>query len=186
MQKERTLQLFNQFLHAHGLNYTVHYYHVFINPDQQIFGHMPDNHRLNFVSATHLIKNISNVPNFFPHNHLVKALMDRHIKQSQYEKPIQLSFEECRKGILCECGLYFLQKQTLRKITCLCGKTYSVDEVMERAVKEISLFFNDKPLTVRQIHLWSDGLLHKKTISRYLDRNFTKHNETKGRFYTCN
>ncbi|TDM07681.1 nuclease-related domain-containing protein [Macrococcus lamae] len=183
LQKDRTPKLINEFLKKHQLNYTWHYYHVFINPEQQVYGVQQVDHCFHYYTAISLLRQTSAVPCFYPHDHLHDILIKEHIVKSRHEKDYSIEFKDCGKGVLCECGTRFLEKCSNRLYTCHCGKHYSADKYLKLAAAELELLFPDQPLNVRHMMIWTENSVSRKTVSRFLSKSYQKIGQKKGTHY---
>ncbi|TDM15842.1 nuclease-related domain-containing protein [Macrococcus bovicus] len=184
LQKVRTQKLMARFLDYHQLNYKVHYFHVFINPAQRVYGVQKNNNCLSYFDSISLISQLSKVPNFYSHEQLQSILLQEHMLSSRHSKCPALHFNEAKKGVLCLCEQDFIQRMTERQFKCSCGKVYTSEDYLKLAVEELRRLFNDESFTVQRVHEWIDGNLDKRTVRRFLCKYFVKRSNCKGAYYT--
>ncbi|MDQ1000036.1 hypothetical protein QFZ28_000436 [Neobacillus niacini] len=101
---------------------------------------------------------------------LAEQLNARHIVESPYKRLPPYTYEQLKKGISCPHDQTFFTDETL--ICTKCGCVEAAESAVLRSVKEFTLLFPDRMITVNAIHDWCGGLKSKKAIRRVLSKYF--------------
>lgn len=116
--------------------------------------------------------------------HLAKVLVDQKMEKSSFETIPEYEYSQLKKGITCKYCSKFMQLYSRSKLKCKgCDSKQSTDSSVIRNIKEFSLLFPHKKITVNNIYLWCDMIISKKVIRRILQQNLKLVNKTRYSYY---
>lgn len=118
------------------------------------------------------------------HDALAEKLKVAHIKQSRHEYIPIYEYDKLRKGVFCiKCGSKMEKKDYLGLNCNSCKKKVQTEIALEWTLEEFQLLFPNKPLTTDTAYEWTDKIVSKSTIRRFLTKNYERRNKSKGTFY---
>jgi len=174
-QLKRTEFLLRQLIHQLGYSITIIPHVVFINPEFILYQaslHLPyiyPNQLNRYVKL--LEKNRSQVKKQYAL--LAEKLIALHMEDSSYRRMPSYTYEELKKGILCEkCNSLFISTERAMIKCNVCGYTESLELAVLRSVKEFKLLFPERKITTKEIYDWcliSGGM---RRIKRILDKHY--------------
>ncbi|MEK4971966.1 nuclease-related domain-containing protein [Niallia sp. FSL R7-0648] len=174
-QLKRTDSLLRQLVHQLGYSITIIPHVVFINPEFILYQaplHLPciyPNQLNRYVKL--LEKNKSQVKK--QHAVFAEKLIALHMDESPYRRIPSYTYEELKKGILCDkCNSLFISTESAMIKCDVCGYTESLELAVLRSVKEFKLLFPERKITTKEIHDWcliSGGM---RRIKRILDKHY--------------
>lgn len=121
------------------------------------------------------------------HMQLAKKLCDISEQTEPYTKGIpKYTFEECKKGVVCEkCGCFILEIQFKNKVcTCLeCGHQELVTKALSRHIREYHLLFPLRRMNISGIYEWCGGVFSERKIRAALQKEYQAVSAGKYRHY---
>lgn len=177
IQVERNESLIRRFIQDLGMNFTVVYYLVFINPEFALYNAPKDKRIILPTQLNRFMKKFSSKNPKTKERHLnfAKQLVSEHITHPPpfMELP-KYSYEGLEKGVFCGAsGSPLFEIPQKRLLVCKdCGQMESVDAALMRCIEEFKLLFPERKITTNDIYEWCNGVASRKTIRRILLKNF--------------
>src|SRR5690625_1385339 len=142
IQLARSESLLRQLIHQLGFKFEVKSHLVFINPEFALFQAPMNLPIILYAQLNRFIKKINSnllIPKE-SHSKLANLLVSKHIEKSSYEKIPKYSYNELKKGIVCEICSTFLSVSTRMSLKCSnCGSTEHFEQAIMRSVVEFRL-----------------------------------------------
>ncbi|WP_416147756.1 nuclease-related domain-containing protein [Salipaludibacillus sp. HK11] len=119
--------------------------------------------------------NVSNNPKVTQrHFDLATKILASQIEESPYKRLPEYHFDTLKKGVTCSRCKSFMSSQK-RKFVCeACGRSEFKNIGIERSVTEFQQLFPDRQITTKLIMDWINLKASKKTVRKFLMRNFNK------------
>jgi hypothetical protein len=187
LQMARAESLLRQVTEHIGFRYPVESYLLFINPEFHLDN--PPGKTNSIVYPAQLNRFIRRIQNRSlniskPEIRLAEKLLSLHKEESEHSRIPEYSFEELRKGIICnECGDFnqFLNHSTL---TCTaCGNREKCQNAILRTIEEFKLLFPELKVKANTIFEFCEIIGSKRTITRVLCKNFKRVGHGKYSYY---
>lgn len=171
-QLERCETLLIRFLHDLGFHFPIESYLIFINPEFHLYTTSIHPEIIFPTQLNRFLEKLNANPVKLNKKHfqLAEQLNARNIVESHYKRLPPYTYEHLKKGIICPNDKSFYTDETL--ICKKCGCIEDVEAAVLRSVKEFTLLFPDKKITTDSIHDWCSIIKSKKTIRRFLAKNF--------------
>ena len=174
-QVKRAETLLQQYLKKNGFYFRIVPYLVFINPKFFLY-HAPQNDSIIFPphlsSFMEKLNSKTSNPNGKQQKLADKMIAD-HIIESPYPKLPHYEYHSLEKGLTCAiCNSFFISCDD-RKAKCdQCGFVEEIELAVVRSVEEFKLLFPDLKITTNIIHDWCRVVESRKTIRKFLKKNY--------------
>jgi len=175
-QLKRTESSLRQLMHQLGYSIPIIPHVVFVNPEftlHQAPLHLPCIYppQLNrYVKSVE--KNITKVKKQYIS--LAEKLIALHLDESPYRRVPSYTYDELKKGILCDTCSSLIISTERSLIKCdACGYTESLEEAVLRSVEEFKLLFPERKIMTKEIYDWCLISGDKRRIKRILDKQYT-------------
>lgn len=171
-QLERCETLLKKLLHELGYDFTVESYLIFNNPEFHLYTTSINPAIIFPTQLNRFLKKLNTRPVKLNKKHfkLAEQINARHIVESPYKRLPPYTYEQLKKGILCpNCKTFFLDESL---VCTKCGCIVETEEAILRSVREFTLLFPDKMITVDSIFDWCGKIKSKKAIRRVLSKFF--------------
>ncbi|MEH7749002.1 nuclease-related domain-containing protein [Neobacillus drentensis] len=187
-QLKRTQFLFSQLLQNLGYNIPIEGSVVFINPEFTLYEAPPNKPFVFPTQLNQLIKKLEKVPAKLTNRHfkLADKLVSLHQIESPYTRLPPYDYNQQKKGITCaKCNSFNVTFSTgARKVFCdICKCEEGIESAILRNVEEIKLLFPDIKITTNLVYEWCSGVVAKKTIKKYLKKNYQSIGNKKYTYY---
>lgn len=175
LQLDRCSSLLRQLLQNLGFPIPFESWVVHINPEFSLYQAPRDQQIILPTQVKRHLNKMNTTPSKLTskHERLADKLVSLHIDKSPYSILPAYSYEQLKKGIVCEvCHSFMI---FLRGKYCVCGECGHEEEVESavlRNVAELRLLFPDRKITTSIIHEWCQVVECKRRINRILERNF--------------
>ncbi|WP_163582665.1 nuclease-related domain-containing protein [Gracilibacillus saliphilus] len=176
LQLKRSETLMRQVLQELHADIQIECYDVFVNPEFTLY-QAPMNKQLILpTQLPQLMRDLATKPPATASQQLLaKQLIARDIGKYQYPKIPKYRYHQFKKGFRCsKCYKLSVYIEGRNCICTNCQQMESIQHALMRTVKELLLLFPDKKLTTNLIYDWCGKGYSKKSIQRFLDRNFQK------------
>ncbi|MEC1521876.1 nuclease-related domain-containing protein [Neobacillus niacini] len=185
-QLERCETLLQKLLLKLGHHYKIESYLIFNNPEFHLNTTSINPAIIFPTQLNRFLKKLNQRPVKLNKKYyqLAQQLVDHHQEESPYTRLPEYSYEKLQKGIICSknCNTFFTDERMICK---KCGCKEEVDAAVLRSVKEFTLLFPDKKITVDSIHDWCGGLKSKKAVRRILSKYFVLVGKARASHYVC-
>jgi Nuclease-related domain len=171
-QLERCETLLQRLLLDLGFTIPIESYLIFINPEFHLYTTSSYPAIIFPTQLNRFLKKLNTRPVKLNKRHyqIAEQLNARHILESPYERLPPYTYELLKKGIPCtNCKTFFSDESLICK---KCGGIEGTEQAILRCVKEFTLLFPDKMITVASIFDWCGGIKSKKAIRRVLTKFF--------------
>jgi hypothetical protein len=174
-QVKRAETLLQQYLKKNGFHFRILPYLVFIHPKFFLY-QAPQNDTIIFTpQLSSFMEKLNSKPSNL--NGMQLKLADKlkadHIIEPPYSKLPPYKFHSLQKGITCAICNSFCITCGERKVRCNhCGFEEDVESAVLRSVEELRLLFPDIKITTNIIHDWCKVVESRKTIRKFLKKNF--------------
>jgi hypothetical protein len=187
-QLKRTKFLLRQLLNNLGFNVPIEGSVVFINPEFTLYHAPPNEPYILPTQLNKLIKKLEKLPAKLTNRHIKIAdtLASLHQIESPYARLQTYDYSQLPKGITCvTCNSFKVTFHAgARKVVCdYCGCEEGLESAVLRNVEEIKLLFPDKKITTTLVLEWCGGIGSKKTINKYLKKNYRSMGKKKYTYY---
>jgi Nuclease-related domain len=185
-QLERCETLLTKLLLKLGHHYRIESYLIFNNPEFHLNTTSINPAIIFPTQLNRFLKKLNQRPIKLNKKYyqLAQQLVDHHQEESPYTRLPEYSYEKLKKGIICpnNCNTFLSDERLICK---KCGCKGEVDAAILRSVKEFSLLFPNKKITVDSIHDWCGGLKSKKAVRRVLSKYFVLVGKARASHYVC-
>ncbi|QGH33084.1 NERD domain-containing protein [Gracilibacillus salitolerans] len=174
LQLKRNETLMRQILLELNVDLAVDSYDVFINPEFTLY-QAPVNKQLIFpTQIPKFIKELVAKPPITSLQHsLAKQLIARDLGKYPHPRIPTYEYHQLTKGF--RCGKCCRLTVYIEGRNCVCSKCQQVEPVhgaLLQNIEELRLLFPDKKLTTNLVYDWCGGGYSKKSIKRFLEKNF--------------
>ncbi|MCC3356613.1 nuclease-related domain-containing protein [Bacillus sp. REN16] len=185
-QITRSESLFRQLLHELRFNMPIESHVIYINPEFYLY-EAPVNSPFVFHSQLgRFMKNLESVAaSGYSDGHLrlAEKLASLHITKNPFSRLPAFTYEELKKGIVGKCGCTFMEVANQNYLICpRCKELEHKESAVLRSVRELSLLFPDRKITVNGVMEWC-GVISSKRIRGILLDNFTLVKMGKASYY---
>ncbi len=176
LQLKRSETLMQQLLQELHVNIRMECYDVFINPEFTLY-QAPINKQLIFpTQIPKLIRDLATKSPATPSQQtLANQLIAQDLGKYPHPRIPKYEYNQLKKGL--RCSICCKLSVYIEGRNCICTKCQQVETVhkaLMRNIEELLLLFSDKKLTTNLIYDWCGEGYSKKSIQRFLDRNFQK------------
>jgi hypothetical protein len=185
-QLNRSESLLRQLLHNLGYNIPINSSVVFINPEFTLYQAPQDKPFIFPTQINRYLKKLDMSPSKLNgwHKMLADKLISLHIETYPIKELPSYSYEQLRKGIVCEkCNSFSLLVKGTKCVCTECDHQESVSSAVLRNVKEFMILFPDLKITTNIIHDWCKIVKSKKRIRKILAKNFKMVGKNRWSFY---
>ncbi|MDP4085379.1 MAG: nuclease-related domain-containing protein [Bacillota bacterium] len=183
-QLKRSESLFRRYIQDLGFTLSIESYLVFINPEFTLY-QAPRNPTIIFPSQLQRFMNkLKKMKPKVKNLTLAQKLVSDHIKENPFVRLPLYSYDQLKKGIICEkcCSLNNLV-QNYSIICKECGHKEKVHSAVLRSVDEYRKLFPDRKVMTNSIYDWCGGIISENRIQRILVRNFKLFGQGKSSYY---
>lgn len=175
-QLTRSESLFRQLLQELRFNISVESQVIFINPELYLYEAPVKAPFVFHAQLGRFLKNLDTVAaSGFSQGHLrlAEKLASLHITKNPFSRLPPYTYKELKKGIVGKCGCTFMEVANQNYLICpSCGELEHKKSAMLRSVRELSLLFPDRKITVNDVMDWCGVINSKLTIRKYLLKEF--------------
>lgn len=174
-QLSRSETLLRQlFLHL-GYHSSINGKVIFINPEFSLFQAPLGKPLILPTQVKRFLNRVNKTPSKLNGKHklLAENLNSLHLTKSPYQQLPNYSYDEVRKGIICDrCHSFEVIVEGKRCICGDCREEEKLSTAVMRSVAEYKLLFPERNLTTNEIYQWCKVVDSKRRIRRILERNF--------------
>lgn len=148
---------------------------IFINPEFSLYQAPLGKPLILPTQVKRFLNRVNNTPSKLNGKHKVLAekLKSLHLTESPYQQLPSYSYDEVRKGIICEkCHSFSVSVRGRSCICHECGYEENLSLAILRSVKEYKLLFPNRKVSTNEIYLWCNEVISKQRVRRYLEKNF--------------
>jgi len=174
-QLKRTDSLLRQLIHQLGYSIPIVPHVVFVNPKFTLYQaplHLP------IIYPTQLNRYVKSLEMNRTqvkkqHTTLAEKLIALHMNESSYRRISSYTYDELKKGILCDkCNSLIISAERSMIKCDACGYTESLDKAVLRSVEEFKLLFPERKITTKEIYDWCLISGEMRRIKRILDKHY--------------
>jgi ribosomal protein S27AE len=172
LQMKRSESLLRQLLNTINYNYTLKAYVIFINPEFTLFQAPKDEP---IILPNRFMKKLNNTKSKISvrNNKLAEKLLSLHLPESPMKRSYEYEYGLLRKGVFCSGCSGVVNVYHQPKLLCTtCGKSEHIEAAVLRNVDEFELLFPKEKITTNSISDWCGEAISKRTIQRYLMKNY--------------
>ncbi|MFS0822592.1 nuclease-related domain-containing protein [Bacillus sp. 1P02SD] len=188
IQITRSESLFRQLLQELRYNIAVESQVIFINPEFYLYEAPVKAPFVFHAQLSRFLKNLNETVSTSTvsggHIRFAEKLASLHITNNPYSRLPAYTYGELEKGIVCRGGCGFMEVQNQNYLKCpSCGELEHKESAVLRSVKELSLLFPDRRLTVNEVMVWCGVINSKLTIRKYLLKEYNLVHFGRSSFY---
>ncbi|MEH7883706.1 nuclease-related domain-containing protein [Bacillus sp. JJ1609] len=175
LQLKRSESLLRQLLNTLGYNFSIKAYVIFVHPEFTLFQAPKDEPIILSTQMNRFMKKLNNIKSKISvrNTKLAEKLMSLHLPESPMERNHEYEYGMLRKGVFCVgCGGVANVYHQPKLLCTSCGKSEHIEAAILRNVDEFRLLFPNEKITTNLIYDWCGGSISKRTIQRYLMKNF--------------
>ncbi|MDL4839366.1 nuclease-related domain-containing protein [Aquibacillus rhizosphaerae] len=184
-QLRRAESLLRQFLQPLSLNLTIEPHIIFINPQFYLYHATPDLPIIFYPQLERFFRTLKVTSSNNQRNSVKVAnyLLSHHIEDSVFSRVPSYSFEELRKGVVCEWCKQFLTVNSKNTLVCrTCDNVEKVDAGVLRNIIEYKTLFPNAKVTTNSIFQFCQ-VVSKRSIRRILLNNHQRMGLGRDAFY---
>jgi hypothetical protein len=184
-QLTRAESLLRQLLHPLGITTEINSSIVFINPEFTLYQAPLDKAFILPTQVNRYFKQFNSRRSRISTKHraLADKLISMHLPISPYSQLPAFTYEELRKGVVCQgCGSFRVFVEGKFCVCEICGAKELVEKTVLRCVKEFKKLFANERITTKVIHDWCQ-IFTKKRVSRILEKFYNKVGKTRWMYF---
>lgn len=185
LQLKRNEPVLRSILKNLGYNTPIHSIAVFVNPRFHLYSAPVDLPIIYPNQLERFIAKLEKTPSFLKRTHtdLAKKLISKTISDNPYAQIPDYQYNELRKGIVCPgCGAFYNAYSKI--LNCqYCNHQEDSHSAVLRSLEEFKLLFPNSKLTVSQAVEWCGIIKDRKTVQRFLSKNFKLVNSGRSSYY---
>ncbi|MGE6261087.1 NERD domain-containing protein [Heyndrickxia sporothermodurans] len=185
-QLKRSESLLRRLQQSLGFNYSIQAHLIFINPSFFLYK-APLDLPIIFPSQINRMINVLNTnlsKSKDKHLQLAKHLFSIQLKESPLHFLPKYSYNQLKKGIYCAICNTFINNCNKSILVCpKCGHKEKVESAILRSIKEYTILFPKRKITINAVQEWCKIIESKKTIRRILSKHFILKNHGKSSYY---
>lgn len=186
IQLKRSATLLRQLLQTLKYNYLVDTHVVFINPEFTLYQAPLDQPYILPSQLNRFINTLSQSPSKLNERDkkLAHSLLSLHQNKNPFETLPTYTYEDLQKGIYCKHCRSFLVMREKQDLICKnCKSREKLDAAIVRNTEEYKVLFPNQTFTTSRIFDWCDIDIKQGTISRILNKHFTRSGKTSDSCY---
>lgn len=175
IQLSRSETLLGQLLHQLGYHSQIDAKVIFINPEFSLFQAPLGKPLILPTQVKRFLNRVNTTPLKLNRKHriLAEKLASLHITESPYQQLPSYSYNQVRKGLICnKCSSFILAVQGRSCLCQECGSKENLSLALIRSVKEYKLLFPKRKVTTTEIYFWCNEIIPKQRVRRFLEKNF--------------
>jgi len=173
-QLSRSETLLRQLLHHLGYHSPINGKVVFINPEFSLFQAPLGKPLILPTQVKRFLNRVNNTPSKLNGKHKIFAekLKSLHLTESPYQQLPSYSYDEVRKGIICDrCNSFEVIVEGKRCICGDCGGEEKLSEALLRTIEVFKLLFPERKINTNEFYYWCNEAVSKERIRRFLKKN---------------
>ncbi len=148
---------------------------IFMNPEFQLY-QTPLDPPIIFPSQLNRFKAEMKKERSYVNDHMTKIakhLLKLHLDKNPNTRLPQYNYDELRKGVSCKsCNAMYERFSKSFFLCSSCGVQEEYEPAISRSVYDYELLFPDKKITMNTMHDWCGQVVSKKTIQKYLTKEY--------------
>jgi hypothetical protein len=175
LQLKRSESLLRQLLNTLGYQFSLNVYVIFVHPEFALYQAPKDEPIILPTQMNRFMKKLNNIKSKISvrNTKLAEKLISLHLPESPMERNHEYEYGMLRKGVFCMgCGGVENVYHQPKLLCTTCGNSEHIEAAILRNVDEFRLLFPKEKITTNLIYDWCGGSISKRTIQRYLMKNF--------------